>query len=693
MIIPLDFQQKTIKELSQKIKYQFNLDVKSSLILFQAPTGSGKTLMSSQVIQALKDEYKDQSVIFVWISISQGALEEQTSKKFGEYGITQVKLYGTNSFKHMKSLDVLCAGWSSLKAKSNTQDGKTSNFKKSTEKTLSLEAQLGAIKAKEDTKFILFIDEAHNTAGSDLSQEIIELINPKVTIDISATPKKGNYQDSVIVDKQTAKESGIIKQAISINSGLEATEYVSEKVLLEKAIEKRMEVYTSFQKMGLRVNPLVLVQLKNQEAEEVEKMLQSLGVPSNQIAVWLSGNKKNTEGLAEPDNAISFLICNQAVATGWDCPRAHILVQMLKASEDFSEQVIGRILRTIERKVYKNEILDNAFIYTITNIDNVEKIEEKIKTIHDVQYGLKANDQLGTGTSIAEINKSLFDIKKEYFEKITDEDALASHRTELKTQIKNQIQKRLVDLKAAPEIEVEIKTGSIDTQEISMLKISEQIGTSKKIDLSMMEKYIVEKHQINPILYRLTEELAASFNVHMSAMLVDLAKAQLSYLVGRYKEIETKTYNLPDEYKVATSLPAIKATKSLFLFEGKYYTNKAMSEPEKIMVKLLEKSPDVKWWFKNFDGGSKAFSLIFNEDGEDKLHFPDFIVQRGQDILFIETKFKSNDELEFPTNNCKFETFSTRKDLNYKMIFVDTKKEALYEKTGATKDDIKPFDL
>lgn len=55
----------------------------------------------------------------------------------------------------------------------------------------------------------------------------------------------------------------------------------------------------------------------------------------------------------------------QAVATGWDCPRAKILVKLREGMGDvFTIQTIGRIRRMPEHKHYSNELLDYAYIYT-----------------------------------------------------------------------------------------------------------------------------------------------------------------------------------------------------------------------------------------------------------------------------------------------------------------------------------------
>lgn len=694
MFVPFDFQKKYSDELSEKIKYFFDSKSKHSKILFQAPTGAGKTFMCSTVIEHLRDYYSDQKLVFLWISISNGDLEKQTAEKFSRYGLSNIKVFENNQSLDINASDVLCMGWSSLKAKSKSGEEKVANFKKTTEKSISLESQIEVLKQQYGTNFILFIDEAHHTSQSDLSKEIIDMIQPKVTIDITATPKANatDYQDEIKIDNTIARESGVIKQAIILNADLEKEVYISETLLLKKAKEKREVILEKFKLQGLDVNPLVIIQLKNETWEEVEALLQQIGIPENQIGVWLNNARKNIDEISDVvgnTSVISYLICNQAIATGWDCPRAHILVQMLKASEDFSTQVIGRILRTVERKTYQDNDLDNGFIYTILNKEVVEEIENQIKTIHDVQYSLALNTRVVD--SINTVNNILAKYHKQYLEKISEENCFVEYISELKQKINTGIRSKLSLLQSEPELEIEIKSGNISSLNVDTLELNDEKLESKKVDPSLMEKYVINTFGVSSYLYRELEKLAAQHQAPISFNLLKLAENKLKELMNEKKVIKSEPYSLQEEHKITTSEKGISYNKSLFLYNGMLYVNKPFSEPENIMIEKMEESSNVQWWFKNFDNGKHGYSLIFTEDGEEKLHFPDFIVKTQNEIIFIETKIKKKEELEFITNNNKYEAFSQKKDMNYKMIFVDTKNRVLFQKTGVNATDIAQY--
>ena len=102
--------------------------------------------------------------------------------------------------------------------------------------------------------------------------------------------------------------------------------------------------------------------------ESVENFFNSKGISyeNNQLAVWLSDKKQNLEDIIEPNAEQIAVIIKQAIATGWDCPRAHILVKLRdNMSETFEIQTIGRIRRMPEAKHYENDLLDSCYLYTL----------------------------------------------------------------------------------------------------------------------------------------------------------------------------------------------------------------------------------------------------------------------------------------------------------------------------------------
>ena len=98
---------------------------------------------------------------------------------------------------------------------------------------------------------------------------------------------------------------------------------------------------------------------------------------NGKFAEWTADKKsKDLDDIASADNKIEFLIFKQAIDTGWDCPRAHILVKFREShSEKFEIQTVGRILRMPEQKHYPNENLNRGYIYTNVQSIIVKKEE------------------------------------------------------------------------------------------------------------------------------------------------------------------------------------------------------------------------------------------------------------------------------------------------------------------------------
>lgn len=79
------------------------------------------------------------------------------------------------------------------------------------------------------------------------------------------------------------------------------------------------------------------------------------------MAVWLSKEKQNLDHIEDNDNMTEVLLFKQAIALGWDCPRAAVLLIFRKLeSFTFTVQTIGRILRMPEQRFYPNDLLNKV---------------------------------------------------------------------------------------------------------------------------------------------------------------------------------------------------------------------------------------------------------------------------------------------------------------------------------------------
>jgi type III restriction enzyme len=385
------YQENAVDELVMKSKLLLHKTIDKKTIVFQAPTGSGKTFMMSQYIEQMIDEIKDEDLCFLWLSPGKGSLHEQSfrslKKEFAGFPVAYLlEEEFIGSRRKIDKNEVVVGNWEKL----SNKDGKSGEWKSRLMKDKETVNFRELIENTRNSrmKMILIIDESHSRDKAERALELRDtIIKPDLTIEMSATPilREGQYQEKVEVNANDVIEEGMIKKEILINESIDKiqdSETTSQEVILESAFNKRNLLKSIYKKQGIDINPLVLVQIPTSDAGEdkkefVEKFLAEKGITKDngKLAVWLTDEKVNQEVelITKNNNTVEFLIFKQAVDTGWDCPRAQILVKFRETkSLVFEIQTVGRILRMPEAVHYKNEELNKAFVFTNVKSFTVE---------------------------------------------------------------------------------------------------------------------------------------------------------------------------------------------------------------------------------------------------------------------------------------------------------------------------------
>src|SRR5690606_29191473 len=136
-------------------------------------------------------------------------------------------------------------------------------------------------------------------------------------------------------------DAEMIKRGVILNPNLDAHLQQGKslnQVLLAVSLKKREELAQAYKNLGININPLLLIQLPNDSAtenvldhqikDEVLTYLDAKGITTNnnRLAVWLSNTKTNLNNIEDPNNIVDILLFKQAIALGWDCPRAAVLL-------------------------------------------------------------------------------------------------------------------------------------------------------------------------------------------------------------------------------------------------------------------------------------------------------------------------------------------------------------------------------
>jgi type III restriction enzyme len=125
---------------------------------------------------------------------------------------------------------------------------------------------------EEERKIVLVIDESHLNITPNTIKIIEDIIKPALQIDMTATPKLGDYsygnREGEYVELQTVKDAQIIKKEVIINPNIDKKDLKSEKggdqIIFEEALRKREELEKLYKKEGAKIRPLVLIQLPNE---------------------------------------------------------------------------------------------------------------------------------------------------------------------------------------------------------------------------------------------------------------------------------------------------------------------------------------------------------------------------------------------------------------------------------------------
>lgn len=268
MIELRDYQKKAVESLKAKVQNVLNTP-DNEVVIFQSPTGSGKTVMVPEMLkQLVKENHTKYS--FVWVSVRM--LHEQSKEKLEKYyeddRLIQCSYFEDLEDRQIGENEILFINWHSI----NKKD--INIYVRENEQDNNLNAIIQNTK-EEGRQIILIIDESHHTASSEKSKELIETIGPKVTIEVSATPHlKENVSEIEKVHISQVKAEEMIKSEIAVNPEfleIKTGSKSSDELIIEQALKKRQELAKLYEKEGSNINPLVLIQLPDKKSNLINK--------------------------------------------------------------------------------------------------------------------------------------------------------------------------------------------------------------------------------------------------------------------------------------------------------------------------------------------------------------------------------------------------------------------------------------
>lgn len=685
-------------------------------VTIKAPTGAGKTIMLIDFIDKYLNTINS-NTSFVWLCPGKGDLEEQSRKKMMKHLPTK----NTNSLN-----DVLLMGFEAGSTTFINWELVTKKDNKAisdSEKKNLYERIADAHRSQMD--FIIIIDEEHSN-DTKKANDIINHFVGKNIIRVSATAKENKLYEFYEIDEMDVISSGLITKALYINEDVvdDSGKNINEHFyLIDLADAKRKQIDAAYKLLDKNIRPLVIIQFPNSSTaliEAVENKLSEMGYTykNKMVAKWMSGNdeKINIENIVDMSANPAFLLMKQAIATGWDCPRAKILVKLREnMNEDFEIQTIGRLRRMPEAVHYDVDVLDFCYLYTFD-----EKYKESIRQGIVGAYETKRvflKDKCKT-----------FTLEKQYRD--LDFDGLGERETFLKVyeylvkkynltsdKKNNTLKLENVGYKFGEELLSKARQGKFITNEsildenigtfivtkrmvdthkhgIELLhsidEIKTAIGMQAQKAKAVLERLFRNNNQSRNKILSLNSKEYYAFVINNVDKLKDEfreATAQLMQQMSLTLAPKTSIFTIPEQDLYRYDPTETDAEKILSNAYNDYSTamivNGIRSMSERLFERECERREDIEWVYKNGDTGQQYFSIVYLDGvGKQWLFYPDYIVKKKTgEIWIIETKGGENagksKNIDRQSHN-KFEAFKQyAKHKNLKWGFVRDKNEKL----------------
>ena len=225
------------------------------------------------------------------------------------------------------------------------------------------------------------VDEAHNSR-TELAFDMLARFRPSGVMELTATPDLERTPSNVLhsVSAAELKAEEMIKLPVVLQTEPNWQQCLADAIGRRDALHKLADEERHAGAAYLR--PLVLIQSEPRRAgietldfEKVKnELITNHGIPASEIVV-ATGEEKGLEqidaqyklGIADPTCPVKFVITQKALAEGWDCPFAYILVSMASLSSATAvEQLLGRVLRQPGASHRQAKALNQSYAFVVS---------------------------------------------------------------------------------------------------------------------------------------------------------------------------------------------------------------------------------------------------------------------------------------------------------------------------------------
>jgi type III restriction enzyme len=708
-MILAEYQTIAVEKLVREIKRLLSSDGQKTCV-FQAPTGSGKTVMVASWLEEWAKEQRARPMSFLWISTNE--LHIQSKEKLEQYladssyTLSYIDEINTPDFGENQ---IVFANWASL-TRTNRQGDWTNVAMRDGDIYKSLRSRVEATQ-EEGRDIVLIVDESHETFWSAQTQQFVDdVIKPRLIVEVSATPKIGVSQQEyeakikahITVPIGDVIKSGLIKEETVVNAEIGTYKDIAKSTddaLIAAALAKRKDLLGRYKKTGVQINPLVLIQLPSERdtlsavdlsmKERLIKLLKDeydITFENGKLAMWLTGvNKENLEGITDPNNKAEVLIFKTAIAKGWDCPRADILVMLREIqSIIFKVQTVGRIMRMLELKHYADQELNRVFVYTNVPEMSVET-DDASKKYFALHVSHRRKDYKEVELPSVYLSRSdygdlTYKFREIFIEKANerfgikkgDNASVAYKKVDVDLELYiNELQTPVLadavikNIDQATEIRGEQVSFDVPADEIkyryaqfakimslpfapirSHTKIQEAfydwfddvLGFGKKSRLEI-QRIIVCSEENQKIFASIIENAKDEFRVYKKSNIKKKVATDYVWDVPEIEYLNDSFESVDDIKKYATAGVTPRG-------ENVVYLQKERSAPEKSFENFLEDNGDkIDWWYKNGESKKEYFGIAYELSDGAHTFYPDYIVRfKNGKVGIFETKHEGDQE-------------------------------------------------
>lgn len=736
MIELKEYQKRAVRELKAELVKLLNDDEDRQKLIFKAPTGAGKTVMASKLLDEvtyelpMDGECKYTQVAWVWIAPNKLHQQSYRSMKnfFSEKrSLRPVMFDECNHLEGLEKGDVLFLNWESIN-KDNAV------MIRDNEQNRTLYELIRRTKIEKHMPVVVVIDEEHmfGSRNAKKSEMVLKAIQPKVEIRISATPVTQSFYN-VVVKRKDVVEEEMIKRGIQLNPNIHSSKEQSELTvnqrLLKQALKKREEIAKAYKEHG--INPLLLIQLPNDSsesmnandktiAEEMKAYLETMcdiSVDNGKLAVWLSKDKSpNLQNITKHDDMTEVLLFKQAIALGWDCPRASVLLIFRDLqSMTFTTQTVGRILRMPEQRFYNNDALNYGYVYTNLSADIIKIVGDDMNYISTVyanrrkdlenitllSYYLDKNgakrNRLGSQFRSVfekvmeqewEQNPLTLFTPEEMFgsdEDEVEEDSNRKENVEEKIKLNRlQVKKHGINCdvtRIMVDIPKDTRITNLDgtTQIVEKARLARNASELRELFVKFCRDHTghFSKFDSTPVLMGAIEHVMQQYlnifstdvpkvvlqrdNKQHFEALIQRALLQYERTLEAQKPAEAEyketLWEIPETRNYNSQVCQTKEGEIFNHALQPFFELVKVSKPEYDFARWLDRHTDeVDWWYKNGDEGKQHFAVRYiDSGGRKRCFYVDFIIRlKNGTICLFDTKTCNSDEDAPEKNNALY---------------------------------------